>query len=234
MITALSGAFTFSIPVSAQTTGNAPAKPAQMTKKAKGNPAATSAVKPTKQESNLDKLANLRFLGNVQFKYNDELVYAYHPQQGQVGAPYPWHFFISPKSRIPGGTIVTDRDTAFGLSVGSYTGGVKGYWVRYPALPVIRLAWQALPPRNSGSCRLSFWNEDQQARGNPEDDEMFYFEIVDPAKSTVKIKSRYCKYLHLDGDTFNPGAEATEAAVFTVVFLDPSFVRSPNHSALAR
>jgi hypothetical protein len=165
-------------------------------------------------QSNLDKLAHLQFTGNVRFKYNDEFVYAYHPQQGQIGAPYPWHYFISPKSKIPGGTFVTDADSAFGVSVGSYTGGVKGYWVRFPPGLTIRLAWQAIPGQ-----RFSFWNEDGQARGNPQDDEMFYFEIVDQAKSTVKIRSRYCKYLHLDGASFNTGAEAAQAAVFTVVFL---------------
>jgi len=172
------------------------------------------------QQSNLDKLLNFSFVGNVRFKYNDEFVYAYHPQQGQIGAPTPWHFFISPKSKIPGGTFVTDADSAFGLSVGFYTGGVKGYWVRFPPGLSITLAWQAIPGNP-----FSFWNEDRQAQGNPQDDEMFYFEVVDYANSTVRIRSRYCKYLHLDGTrptggaSFNTGADAAQAAVFTVVFL---------------
>jgi hypothetical protein len=46
MIIALSGAFIFRIPVSSQTTGNAPAKPAQKNKKVKNNPSASPAVKP--------------------------------------------------------------------------------------------------------------------------------------------------------------------------------------------
>ena len=105
--------------------------------------------------SNLDKLAHLQFTGNVRFKFNDEFVYAYHPQEGQIGAPYPWHFFLSPKSKIPGGTFVKDANTAFGVSVGSDTGGVTGYWVRYPPGLTIQLAWQAIPGN-----RFSFWNED--------------------------------------------------------------------------
>lgn len=166
------------------------------------------------EESNLDKLANLRFVGNVRFMYNNEFVYCYHPQQGQIGAPTPWHFFISPKSTIPGGTFVTDADSCFGISVGHYTGGVTGNWVRFPPGLTITLAWQAIPGQ-----RFSFWNEDRQAQGDPQDDEMFYFQIVDRAQSTVKIKSRYCKYLHLDGWSFNSGAEEAQAAVFTVIFL---------------
>jgi hypothetical protein len=115
---------------------------------------------------------------------------------------------------------VTDADSAFGLSVGFYTGGVKGYWVRFPPGLSITFAWQAIP-----GSPFSFWNEDRQAQGNPQDDEMFYFEVVDYANSTVRIRSRYCKYLHLDdtrptgGASFNTGADAAQAAVFTVVFL---------------
>lgn len=165
------------------------------------------------QQSNLDKLANLQFVGNVRFKYNDEFVYAWHLDEGQIGAPTPWHFSISPKSKIPAGTFVQEADSAFGVSPGS-SNGYRGNWVRFPPSLVIEWAWQAIPGQH-----FQFWNEDRQAHGNPQDDEMFYFDIVDHANSTVKIRSKWSKYLHLDGDRFNTGAEEAQAAVFTVVFL---------------
>src|SRR5689334_9939370 len=53
MIIALSGAFIFRIPALSQTTGNAPAKPAQKNKKPKSKPLAGSPVKPINKPINI-------------------------------------------------------------------------------------------------------------------------------------------------------------------------------------
>jgi hypothetical protein len=166
-------------------------------------------------DSRLDNLVNLKYAGNVQFLFNGEYIYAYHPGQGNIGAPFPWHFFLTPESGVPRNAAVNNVSTVFRLEVGGHL-GIPGYWVRFG-----EMAWQANPGK-----RMSFWNEWNEADGNPEDTELFYFEIMNAAEGTVRIKSRYCKYLRLASppvvgwthEVFDIGAEAGSAAPFKVVF----------------
>jgi hypothetical protein len=156
----------------------------------------------------VDSLANMQYAGNIRLKLNGEFIYAYHPQQGNIGA-HDWHFRLSPRSGVTENTVVNDGCTVFQLEMGHYAGGVTGYWIRYSGM-----AWQANP-----GAGLTFWNNDRQARGAPEDNEMFYFEVIDVARSLVRIRSRYAGYVQLSGTTLNVGADAAHAASFEALLV---------------
>jgi hypothetical protein len=98
------------------------------------------------------------------------------------------------------------------LSIGSYDNNkVRGYWIYIPGA---RQAWQ-----RRGNGALDKWNRDGQAKGPPQNDEMFLFESTGHCNE-VRIKSIYGPYLRLDGGVFTApdGTKQEAAAVFSVQF----------------
>jgi Trypsin-like peptidase domain len=94
------------------------------------------------------------------------------------------------------------------LNKGSYN-EYSGYWI---CRNVPRKCWQA----SSGS--LTTWNADNRATGNPEDQELFVFEMVNPIQSTVRVKNIYGGYVVLSGDVFKVSGNQANASVFIIEF----------------
>lgn len=132
---------------------------------------------------------------------------------------------------------LSDTPSSWTLQLGRYPGryngcsvDLHGYWI---FLPGARKCWQAV---ERGGGELRYWNQDGQARGNPEDWELFTFEAVDPSAQTVKIANasyvpfRTCitghvpnprdnrNYINLVGNRFSCNDNAEHAAVFRVEF----------------
>ena len=74
--------------------------------------------------------------------------------------------------------------------------------------------WQANPKRTG---EITYWNGDGKAARPPQDWELFDFDQVDPGGDRVKIKSVYSSYVQLKGGLFVTGANASVAAIFTIV-----------------
>src|SRR5262245_19646287 len=145
--------------------------------------------------------------------------------------------------RQAGGQYLGDRfklsatPTEWLLKLGRYAGRYRGqavdlraYWIFKPNANV---CWQAI---NRGGGALQYWNQDGRAVGNPEDWELFTFDVVNKGQKTVKIYNAsfaaYAKaigtwqkdqtkvrcYVDLVGDTFSCKGNVSEAAVFSVEF----------------
>jgi S1-C subfamily serine protease len=106
-------------------------------------------------------------------------------------------------------TLTTLRDQ-WVLLKGRYN-ELKGYWIFQPHQ---RKAWQA----NNAKGPLKYWNEDGQAKGNPEDWELFLFEIEDEARGTVRVKNIYNNYIRLVDGIFQANGNNANATVFTIEF----------------
>ena len=100
-----------------------------------------------------------------------------------VHAYFNYQFGLTNTSRPPFPTWVTQR--------GTY-GRLTGYWIfRSDA----RQCWQAVNTNGP----LDMWNKDGHAKGNPEDWELFVFELVDLANSYVRVRNIYGAYVRFDG-----------------------------------
>lgn len=165
-------------------------------------------------QSNLQKIANLQWEGNIRLKYQDRFVGVREQQEGQFKpAGYQYHYYLL----LFPDTSGYDRYT-FHLQIGTYTGGIRGYWIRRDMAGgrAKQHYWVWQP---QGDNTIQYWNQDSVAKGPPEDLEMWYFEIVDEAKTTVRIKNLYKGYIQYRGDRFCAGANKAEAAVFTLQFV---------------
>ena len=109
--------------------------------------------------------------------------------------------------------------TAFGLTpdlttwqmqIGKHN-ELKGYWIFRMD---VRQAWQA----ENANGPLRYWNADGLARGNPEDYELFLFEIADSAAGTVLLQNVRGRYVRYRAPSFVCDAERGDAAAFTVEF----------------
>jgi hypothetical protein len=102
---------------------------------------------------------------------------------------------------------------------GRYTKRRAGYWIFRTD---VKLSWMAV----GANGPLRYWNEDGQARGNPENWELFAFEAVNRPERVVRIKNAWSgAYITLRGDVFSCQGQQNEAALFYVDFpnVQPAF-----------
>jgi hypothetical protein len=74
--------------------------------------------------------------------------------------------------------------------------------------------WQVNPKRPG---EITYWNADGKAARPPQDWELFDFDRVGPGDDRIKIKTIYNSYIQLKGGRFVTGANASVAAIFTIV-----------------
>ena len=87
---------------------------------------------------------------------------------------------------------------------------LTGYWIFRNDC---HQCWQAV------NCNgpLALWNSDGHAQGNPEDWELFIFELVDANTGSVRVRNIYGRYVRY-GSPFVCDADANNSATFTVEF----------------
>lgn len=96
------------------------------------------------------------------------------------------------------------------LTQGKYN-QLTGYWIFRPD---VKMCWQAV----NANGPLDYWNQDGRAKGNPEDWELFVFELVDAAAGVVRVKNIYGRYVRFALGSFVCDTGPDDAGHFYVDF----------------
>ncbi|MGA2252111.1 hypothetical protein [Terracidiphilus sp.] len=153
---------------------------------------------------NLDALVQGTYTGQIGFTLDGQPVSAYYVEPGGPGDT--GRYELSAR-----GVLGT---TSWSLEWGSYTGDVHGYWIKQTSDICGYYAWQP----NGYINTVHYWNEDCSASSNPEDLEMWYFEIVDHDNRLIRIRNRDVGYVFTDPNkTLFVGVQQDAAQVFKVV-----------------
>jgi hypothetical protein len=176
-------------------------------------------------EQDIDKLALGTYAGNVGFSVAGHPVLFVGKDGSASTFPQRYELYVSPTTNPTVSNWDPNGGYGFKLVWGSYSGNVHGYWIttptpQYHGMRQRFFCWQ---PGGPGGT-VQFWNQDRKAQGQPEDNEMWYFEIADHDQHLVRIRNRYSRYVSLGANqTLVSGADQQHAQVFKVDFGVASF-----------